>query len=83
MKKLLDYLNHLPVPEQQAFAQRCGTSVGYLRKAVSAGARLDGRTCIAIERESGRKVTCEDLRPDADWAYLRGSGLPTPVPAEA
>lgn len=73
MKRLLDYLNDLPVPEQQAFAQRCGTSVGYLRKAVSAGARLDGRTCILIERESDRKVRCEDLRPDIEWSYLRGT----------
>jgi DNA-binding transcriptional regulator YdaS (Cro superfamily) len=73
MKKLLAYLNDLPVSEQQAFAARCGTSVGYLRKAVSMDSRLDGRTCIAIERESGRRVLCEDLRPDADWAYLRNS----------
>jgi DNA-binding transcriptional regulator YdaS (Cro superfamily) len=28
---------------------------------------------IQIERITGRKVTCEELRPDVDWAYLRNS----------
>lgn len=29
--------------------------------------------CIVLERESHGAVTCEDLRPDVDWAYLRGT----------
>jgi DNA-binding transcriptional regulator YdaS (Cro superfamily) len=29
--------------------------------------------CVAIERESGGLVRCEDLRPDRDRAYLRGA----------
>lgn len=73
MKCLLEHLNSLPVAEQAAFAQRCGTTVGYLRKAASVGQRLKAEVCINIERESGRAVTCEELRPDIDWAYLRGS----------
>jgi len=27
--------------------------------------------CPAIERATGGKVRCEDLRPDIDWAVLR------------
>lgn len=76
MEKLRDYLNGMSLPAQTAFAGRCGTTIGYLRKAISARAKLDGRTCIAIERESGGSVTCEDIRPDADWGYLRGRQLP-------
>ena len=30
---------------------------------------------ITIERESGGAVRCEDLRPDVDWAYLRGTAI--------
>jgi DNA-binding transcriptional regulator YdaS (Cro superfamily) len=73
MEKLLAFLNSLSPDEQETFANNCGTSVGYLRKAVSAKQRLGESTCINVERESKRKVTCEDLRPDVDWAYLRGS----------
>ncbi len=27
---------------------------------------------IQIEKATGGKVTCEELRPDVDWAFLRG-----------
>jgi DNA-binding XRE family transcriptional regulator len=46
--------------------------------------------CIQIEKATGGKVRCEDLRPDVDWAYLRGtasgegcppSSPPRPLPA--
>lgn len=29
--------------------------------------------CPAIERATGGQVLCEDLRPDVDWAVLRGT----------
>lgn len=29
--------------------------------------------CPDIERITGGKVTCEELRPDVDWAYLRAT----------
>jgi DNA-binding transcriptional regulator YdaS (Cro superfamily) len=73
MKKLLDYLNAMDPAEQQQFAKRCGTSVGYIRKAASIGQKLGESLSIAIDRETSGEVTCEELRPDVDWAYLRGS----------
>lgn len=73
MKAVLKYLSSLAPHERDAFARRCGTSVGYLRKAASAGQKLGGALCIAIERESRRAVVCEEIRPDVDWAYLRGT----------
>lgn len=74
MEALREYLNSLVPDEQRAFAERCETSVGYLRKAISAGQKIAEKTVIAIERESGGAVRCEQLRPDVDWAYLRTSG---------
>ena len=48
-------------------------SPGHLRN-VSYGYRTCAESlAIAIERESRRKVRCERLRPDVDWAYLRRS----------
>jgi DNA-binding transcriptional regulator YdaS (Cro superfamily) len=38
------------------------------------GARpVPAERCPTIERATNRQVTCEDLRPDVDWAYLRGT----------
>jgi DNA-binding transcriptional regulator YdaS (Cro superfamily) len=73
METLRDYLNSLPVDDQAAFAARCNTTVGYLRKAISIRQPINAATAIAIERESGGAVTCESLRHDVDWAYIRGT----------
>jgi len=29
--------------------------------------------CPAIERATGGAVTCEELRPDVDWQFIRGT----------
>lgn len=29
--------------------------------------------CIPIEKETNGEILCEEMRPDLDWAYLRGS----------
>ncbi|MXN29993.1 Cro/Cl family transcriptional regulator [Delftia sp. CH05] len=76
MDKLLIYLNSLPKAARQAFVARCNTSEGYLRKAASKGQRIGERLCIAIDRESGGVVRCEDIRPEVDWAYLRRTACP-------
>lgn len=71
--KLRAYILTIPKSERNAFAKRCGTSLGMLQQ-VAYGARSSGeKLAIAIERESSRAVTCEELRPDVDWAYLRGT----------
>lgn len=71
---LLAYLRSLKsVDERESFAARCGTTIGYLRKAISAKQPIREAVVIAIERESGGAVRCEELRPDVDWEYLRGS----------
>lgn len=38
--------------------------------------RVPAEHCPAIERASNRAVTCEELRPDVDWAYLRATNCP-------
>lgn len=69
MDKLLAYLNSLSKDEQTAFAERCGTSVGYLRKAISKGQLLGASLCVAIEQDTKGAVTRKDIRPD-DWAQI-------------
>lgn len=78
MDKLLAYLNSLARPEQLAFAERCKTSLGYLRKACSTGQALGAELCVAIEQESGNKVLRQDLRKNwrLIWPELAGRGAP-------
>lgn len=71
MDKLLAYLNGLLPEEQKAFAARCGTTVGYLRKACSVGQAVGDTLCVRLCRESGGAFQPEDLLPDTDWQYLR------------
>lgn len=71
MDKLIAYLNRLSKEDQAAFALRCGTTVGYLRKACSIKQQLSEGMCIRIGAESGGEVQPEDLRPGVDWQYMR------------
>jgi DNA-binding transcriptional regulator YdaS (Cro superfamily) len=78
MDKLLAYLNGLEKVVRIEFTAACGTTERYLRKAISAKQRLGAELCINIDRESHGAVRCEDLRPDVDWAYLRGTAKSAP-----
>jgi DNA-binding transcriptional regulator YdaS (Cro superfamily) len=70
---LKTYLETLSVAEREEFAKRCGTTAGHLRN-VSYGYRSCAESlAIAIERESGGSVRCENLRPDVDWQFLRNT----------
>lgn len=69
------YLNNLEPDDQVIFAQRCGTTIGYLRKAISKRSKFDAALAVAIERETKRVVRVEDLRPDVDWMIVRYPAL--------
>jgi DNA-binding transcriptional regulator YdaS (Cro superfamily) len=68
MEKLRAYLNALPVEEQRAFAILCGTTIGYLRKAISQSEVISPITCVQIELHSDCNVTRKDLR--TDWHLI-------------
>jgi DNA-binding transcriptional regulator YdaS (Cro superfamily) len=74
MEDLLKFINGLPTAERAGFCERCGTTEGYLRKAISVGGRLGESLCINIERETSGAIICEMLRADVDWAYIRATG---------
>ena len=69
MEELRKYLNSLSAEEQSAFAKRCKTSVGYLRKAISQKELIREKTCTYLELESGGQVSRKSLRPD-DWQSI-------------
>jgi DNA-binding transcriptional regulator YdaS (Cro superfamily) len=64
MDKLRHYLNSLSPDQQAAYADRCGTSIGYLRKACTTRPQLDGALCRKLDEESAGEVPRASLRPD-------------------
>lgn len=81
MDTLLKYLNALPKAAQIAFGLACGTTVGYMRKAASAGQLLKPEVCVLVEAQSRGAVTRIDLHPD-DWAAIWPE-LATPITRRA
>jgi len=70
---LKTYLEGLSSDERAALATACDSTVGHIRN-VSYGYRSCAeKLAIALERESGGEVRCEDLRPDVDWQFLRNT----------
>lgn len=64
MDTLRTYLNSLSLREQSSYAIACGTTIGYLRKALSTRPSLDGALCRLLDENSGGKVPRQSLRPD-------------------
>lgn len=76
MDTLLHYLNSLSPSEQAAYAARCGTTVGYLRKAISKRQRFDGALARLLDEQSGGYVKKAMLRPDI-WPELAEQEAPS------
>jgi len=64
MESLRAYLAKLAVPQQHEYAERAGTSLGYLRKSLSVGSRFGGVLARRLDEASGGEVPRYELRPD-------------------
>ncbi|HBP47520.1 YdaS family helix-turn-helix protein [Pseudomonas sp.] len=72
---LYSYIKTLDKPTFDYFAGACQTSVGQIRQVAYGNRRASAKLAINIERETCGVVTCEELRNDIDWAFLRKSSL--------
>lgn len=63
MSMLRAYLNTLPVKEQNAFADKCGTTANYLRKAISKGQIFSPKLVVNFEKNSRGALTRKDFHP--------------------
>jgi len=68
--KLSDYLK---TTTQTEFAKRLGVTQGMVHQWAHGIRPISPQRCITIERATNGAVTCEELRPDFDWQYLRNS----------
>lgn len=62
-------------------SQLLGVSKGRISQ-ISRERRMSADRAIAIEKATDGAVRCEDLMPNVDWAYLRGTA-PTNPPTDA
>lgn len=69
----MDLKTYLQTHRQVDLARALGVTQGAVNQWASGATRVAAARCIAIERATDRAVTCEELRPDIDWAYLRGT----------
>lgn len=58
----------------QALATHLGVTKGAAGQWKLPGRRVPAEYCPTIEKLVKGRVKCEALRPDVDWAYLRGTG---------
>lgn len=64
MDTLRTFLSTLTPDKQADYALRAGTTIGYLRKALSKGQRFDGALARRLDVESRGVVSRYELRPD-------------------
>lgn len=69
--KLADYLS--APGAKAALARLLGVTPVQVTHWAAEKRRVPASRCIDIERVTGGLVKCEELRPDMDWTYLRGS----------
>lgn len=67
--------DYLKDPRRRAadFARGLGVSQVQLSQWRTGARQVPAEHCPKIEKATGGTVTCEILRPDVDWAYLRGT----------
>lgn len=67
------YIKILDKAKLGELAARCETTPGQLKQIAYGNRRASVRLAVALERETQGTITCTQLRPDVDWAYLRGT----------
>jgi DNA-binding transcriptional regulator YdaS (Cro superfamily) len=71
------------VGSQAALASALGVTKSAVNQWKDEGRRVPAEKCPAIERLTGGRVRCEDLRPDVAWDVLREQVTPAAVPKKS
>ncbi|MGA4742417.1 helix-turn-helix domain-containing protein [Acinetobacter junii] len=68
---LKKYFRTLSKAQKEEFAERCETTVDYMKLIIFGVRSCTAKLAIDIDRESKGAVKCEELCPEADFNYLR------------
>lgn len=69
--KLIDYVTS--VATQSGLAESLGVTVTQVHHWAHGDRPVPASRCPDIELATNSMVTCEELRPDVNWPYLRGT----------
>ncbi|KMK23120.1 antirepressor protein Cro [Pluralibacter gergoviae] len=69
METLKKYMADLSPEQKRVFAERCGTTINYLRKVMSTGSVIGPEICVQIEIHSAGAVSRKSLNPD-NWERI-------------
>ena len=58
---------------QAAMSRSLGVSPPTVNQWTTGVRQIPAERCLEIEKVTNGTVTCEELRPDVDWKYLRGT----------
>lgn len=58
---------------QAAMSRYLGVSSPTINQWTTGVRQIPAERCPEIEKVTKGEVTCEELRPDVDWAFLRGT----------
>lgn len=72
--QLQEYLKSSERGEAIRLAKTIGVAQPIVSFWVSGKRQVPAERCPDIEKFTEGKVTCEELRPDVNWAVLRNSG---------
>ncbi len=64
---------YLSEHKQVDLARQLGVTQGAVHQWAAGLSRPSAERSIEIEKATAGAVRCEELRPDVDWAYLRGT----------
>ncbi len=77
MEALKIFMAGLSPKEKVVFAEKCGTTLNYLRKVMSTKSVIGPEICVQIEIHSGGVVSRKSLNPDSwdrIWPELKDKG---------
>ncbi|HIH5083937.1 helix-turn-helix domain-containing protein [Klebsiella grimontii] len=60
---------------QAEMSRKLGVSSPTVNQWTTGIRQIPAERCPEIEKVTGGSVTCEELRPDVEWRYLRGTSL--------
>jgi len=79
MESLRTYLSSLTPQQQDDYALRAGTTIGYLRKALCVQQRFGGVLARRLDEASNGVVSRHALRPDIFGPLPQSGGNPEPL----
>lgn len=74
---LKTYFFALTPDDRKVFAEKVGTSVGHLNNVAYGYTSLSPVASVAVERESDKAVTRQELHPDDYWLIWPELGTPS------